>query len=173
MDLTKVLDWLKSSPKYLFPIALVTGLGLFSPSSVLDIFGLTSFVSQYRQYIGIVFLISMALILTEAILFAHRALSGWRQRSEVTKHRQELLQNLTLQEKSVLRNYITRKTKTAYFDLEDGVVGGLEAQGVIYRASNIGQLDRWAYNIQPWAWDYLTKNPHLLTSESVNSPEKS
>lgn len=46
--------------------------------------------------------------------------------------------------------------------MADGVVGGLEAQRILYRSSNVGDLDEWAYNIQPWAWEHLKSSPGLL-----------
>jgi hypothetical protein len=46
--------------------------------------------------------------------------------------------------------------------MADGVVGGLDER-VLYRASNLGQsVDYFAYNIQPWAWDYLNEHRKLL-----------
>jgi len=57
------------------------------------------------------------------------------------------------------------QTKTQYLDLENGVVRGLELDIVIYKASNIGQINTWAYNIQPWAWDYLNEHPESLLFE--------
>jgi len=162
MDVAKILDWLKSSPKYLFSIALVSGFGLFSPPFVLDIFGLTFFVTQYRPYFGIAFLISVATVLTEAILVVHRTVSARRLKSRVVKQQLQALHNLTGQEKLILLSYLNRKTKTAYLDPEDGVVCGLEAQGIIHRATAIGGMARSAYNIQPWAWDYIIDNPHLI-----------
>jgi len=44
------------------------------------------------------------------------------------------------------------------------VVNGLEIEKIVFKSSNIGQLDEWAYNIQPWAWDYLNNHPELLAS---------
>jgi hypothetical protein len=48
--------------------------------------------------------------------------------------------------------------------MHDGMVGGLQAERIIYRASSLGQsFDYFAYNIQPWAWEYLNKNRKLLS----------
>jgi hypothetical protein len=56
------------------------------------------------------------------------------------------------------------------------VVNGLEIKKVIFRASNIGDLDEWAYNIQPWAWEYLNDHPELFTlneKEILNDENRS
>lgn len=75
-------------------------------------------------------------------------------------------------EKEILRGYVHNSTTTLYFPMSDGVVGGLEAQRILYRSSNIGHLDEWAYNIQPWAWEYLNDHPELLdkVTNSSNLP---
>ncbi len=52
---------------------------------------------------------------------------------------------------------------TLCFHIEDGVAGGLVAKHILYRSSSIGgRLTGFAHNIQPWAREYLTDNPHLL-----------
>ena len=48
--------------------------------------------------------------------------------------------------------------------MADGVVGGLEGERVLYRASSLGcSVDYFAYNIQPWAWEYLNEHRKLLS----------
>jgi hypothetical protein len=43
------------------------------------------------------------------------------------------------------------------------VVGGLVAKAVLYQSSSVGRmLTGLAYNMQPWAREYLAQNPHLL-----------
>lgn len=172
IDFSKFLDWLKLSPRYLFPLALVTGFVLFMPDSVLDIFGVTAFVASYRGYIGIVFLISFALILTEATLLGYRKYSERRNKSKAAQTLETLLKNMTLDEKRILRQYTERNTKTAYFDMENGVVGGLEDHGIIYKATNVGRADRWAYNIVPAVWDYLQKHPEILSTSDNTTTNK-
>jgi len=53
--------------------------------------------------------------------------------------------------------------------MADGRVGGLEAEGIIFRSSNVGNIESWAYNLQPWAWDYLSAHPELLALEDANT----
>ncbi|MBU2802589.1 hypothetical protein HFV02_10085, partial [Acidithiobacillus caldus] len=54
-------------------------------------------------------------------------------------------------------------TRSCTLNNASGVVGGLVAEEIIYRSSSMGQFGAYfSYNIQPWAWDYLRKNPHLI-----------
>jgi hypothetical protein len=78
------------------------------------------------------------------------------------KGAKERLHNLTADEREILQNYIGNRTKTQELDIRSGVVNELENDFIIYRASNIGHLGGWAYNIQPWAWDYLNEHPELI-----------
>jgi hypothetical protein len=79
------------------------------------------------------------------------------------KQAEQRLHKLTEVEKKLLRGYIANQTRTQNFPIENGVVRGLEAEYIIYRAGSIGQLNSWPYNIQPWAWDYLNKHKGLLS----------
>ena len=81
----------------------------------------------------------------------------------------EILKNLTPVECKYLVNYVFKQTQTAYFAPSDGVVGGLESKGILYRSSNLGRVHKFAYNIQPWAYEQLRQNPQFLTSKLTES----
>jgi hypothetical protein len=63
-----------------------------------------------------------------------------------------------------LRGYIEDGTRTQDLPMHDGVVGGLQAERIIFRATVLSRgWDEFAYNIQPWAWEYLNKHRKLLS----------
>jgi hypothetical protein len=94
-----------------------------------------------------------------------RTLKRRKQRAKL-KSLQSELNNLSLEEKAVLASYIAHNTKTIHLGMNSGLAGGLEAAGIIFRSSNIGSMGTGiAYNIQPWAWDYLREHPELLYPE--------
>ncbi|MBI3319988.1 MAG: superinfection exclusion B family protein [Candidatus Omnitrophica bacterium] len=67
-----------------------------------------------------------------------------------------------------MRRYVEGKTRTQYFQIEDGVIQGLVAVDVLYRSAQVGHLlSGFAYNIQPWAWEYLNRHPDLLSGPDV------
>jgi hypothetical protein len=79
----------------------------------------------------------------------------------------ESLEELTEDEKTILRFYIHGKTKTNYLRYQDGVVQGLESKGIIYLASRRGNMFRgFAYNISKIAWDRLNEKRGLLSGET-------
>jgi hypothetical protein len=128
------------------------------------VFGLVGFVSQWRPYFGVAFLLSSALLLGTAVVSAWGVVNRKRTEAAFLRIRRERLHRLSEPEKEVLRGYIEGQTRTQYHSMSDGVVGGLEAERVLYRASSLSQsFDYFAYNIQSWAWEYLNKHRKLLS----------
>lgn len=163
MDVSKVFDWIKLKPKYLAPISVAGAATLFAPSWFIEKLGLQRLQTDFRLWVGIVFLISSVLLISHALStvwsFGTKKI---RERSNLGDM-QKRLHNLSAGEKKVLRGYILNNTKSQTLDYLDGVANGLEAAKVIFRAASIGSMwGGFAYNIQPWAWDYLNANPHLL-----------
>jgi hypothetical protein len=74
----------------------------------------------------------------------------------------ETLRNLTPKEKEVLRPYIEKESKSQYVEniRFRGEIVSLERAKIIYFAGAHG-LYR-IYNIEPWAFTYLTEHPELL-----------
>lgn len=68
MDIGRLVEWIKLSPRHLVPVSLFTGFVLFAPERWLAVFGLVDFVSQWRPYFGAVFLLSTALLLGAALV---------------------------------------------------------------------------------------------------------
>ncbi len=162
MDFSRLLDWIRLSPKYLLPIAIFTGFPLFAPVEWLDAFGITEMVERYRALFGLAFLASTTLLLSSGLTAIYEYVKQRRNQAQLTKQLQQRLHRLSEPEKEVLRGYIHNESTTRYLPMTDGVVSGLEAKKIIYRSSNVGHIEEWAYNIQPWAWEYLNSHPELL-----------
>ena len=156
---------LKLSPRYLLPVAIVTGFLTLGGETTLDSIGLKQIRHQYRPWISLAFLASTAVVVGHLVTEGSMHLKKRHEEREAQKNALRRLHNLTTVEKVILARYIDRQTRTQNLDVGSGVVNGLEHEGIIYRASQIGHLDRWPYNIQPWAWKYLNKHRHLLLVE--------
>jgi hypothetical protein len=164
MDLGKLVEWIKLSPKHLLPVSLFTGFTLFAPPEWLTAFGIVGLVSDYRPYLGAAFLLSAALLSSALIVTVQGQVASRRRQARRDKYMRQRLHNLAEPEKEILRGFLRNETRTQYLSMADGRVGGLEAEKIIFRSSNVGfSLDHWAYNIQPWAWEYLKKRPKLLS----------
>ena len=126
---------LKLSPRYLLPVAIVTGFLTLGTDHLLDSMGLKSIKSQFRPWISLFFLASTAVVvvhfLTEGSLYLRRMNEEW----ETMKRRRRRLHNLTPDEKRLLAGYIGRGTRSQNLNMMSGVVNGLAHEGVIYKAS--------------------------------------
>jgi hypothetical protein len=163
MDIGRLVEWIKLSPRHLLPLSLFTGFILFAPQRWLAAFGIAGFVSDYRPYIGVTFLLSTVLLISAAIVAGYGWAKQKRAEAALLRGRRERLHHLSESEKEILRGYIEDGTRTQYLPMHGGVVGGLQAERIIFRASSLSKsYDYFAYNIQPWAWEYLNKHPRLL-----------
>jgi len=166
----KLVEWIKLSPRYLLPLSLFTGFLLFAPAKWLFVFGLVGFVSDYRSWFGLAFLLSTALLLSAAIMAMWELAKRKWDASKLMSRWQRRLHNLSEREKDILRRYIEEETRTQYWQASDGVVGGLVDEQVLYRARNLSRMGGYfACNIQPWAWEYLNEHRKLLSEERPRS----
>lgn len=79
-------------------------------------------------------------------------------------HILETIKNqLTEQEKVILRYYVNENVRAYYFRLSNGAVGHLCNLGILYRASTISRGgDQFSFAIQDFVLDFLKKNPGVL-----------
>ena len=163
IDISKALEWFKLSPRNLTGLAIISGMYLLLGPRQLAYLGLMSINTQARPWIAVVFLVSVGLLL--AHLLSDLVTIGrkwWKQRMKSKSLKAEL-HKLSPEERAILATYVRRETKTLRLGINSGVAGGLEAAGIIYQSSSIGSMSTGiAYNIQPWAWDYLREHPELL-----------
>lgn len=161
---TTIIDYIRKVPvAFLVAILVTFGLVLFVPDKYAQILAIDTFRTQYRIYLGPAFL----LLLT---LFTARLYTQLAQRYtelKVIQERQKTLHYLTPEEKSYLAEFIYGELNSIYVGMEDGVMAGLRQKGITYLASNVGNvLDGFAFNLQPWARQYLQDNKHLLNGQA-------
>ncbi|MFZ5856510.1 MAG: super-infection exclusion protein B [Chloroflexota bacterium] len=158
----KITEWLKILPRYFFPIAIITGLFLFGPQYLTDAFGLTKPIQTNKIYLSIVFLFSASFVLYDWVTELVKLFRNILQKKRLIKIRNNKLQNLTTDEKIVLQKYIQSKEKVQYFSIRSGTVLLLEHNGILKRATTIGDIFFWPFMIENWAWNYLNKHKNLL-----------
>jgi hypothetical protein len=152
-DSSKIFDWIKLSSRQVLAAAIATALFLFLPDHLAKALGLAGIRELLRPVAGAILLISIG------VLIAHAAwtFGGWL-RAQL--HRAS---DLTIAEQEFLKPYLLDDTRSRVASVSDGVARELRQEGILRVSSQISTiLDRFPYNIQPWAWDYLIKNPHLV-----------
>ncbi|MEL4240041.1 superinfection exclusion B family protein [Shewanella xiamenensis] len=163
IDAKQVFDWLKLSGKQAFILCVITSILLFSGDELLSKLALVDAKKSLQIWIGLVWLISVSILVAEIIFPVVKWASQKVKWHFNLKRYQQRLHDLTIEEKELLSEYIDRNTRTTSIKYSNGVAKELEAAMVIRRASNMAHYhDVFPYNIQPWAWEYLTKNPELL-----------
>lgn len=163
IEAKQVFDWLKLSGKQAFILCAITSILLFSGDELLSKLALVEAKHNLQIWIGLVWLLSVSILLAEIVFPAFKWAVQKIKRHFNLKKYQQRLHNLTIEEKALLSEYIDRNTRTTSIECSNGVAKELESAMVIRRASNMAHYhDVFPYNIQPWAWEYLTKNPGLL-----------
>ncbi|MFK3660043.1 superinfection exclusion B family protein [Scandinavium sp. NPDC088450] len=157
---TGLLDFFRKIPTALL-VAITCGLSLilFLPESLAAKVAVDGFRKEYRNFIGPAFLLAVSFLVARVYQFFHD-LYGDRQRQKV---RISYLEKLTPEEKGYLWSYIIDGENSLMCGPDDGVMGGLVAKRITYRAANVGSMiDGFAFNLQPWAREHLQSNTHLL-----------
>lgn len=166
-----MLEWVKfifDALKQVGGYAPVSVLGassilLFVPNIWLAKINVLAFKTQNAETIGLAFVVSLVAVVIQAILWVKN--NPWASH-QARKNMEKRFSNLTDKERQLLWGYIFGCTRTQYFPYQDGVVQGLVHAKVIYLASQVStRWYRFPFNIQPWAYDYLRKHPHLLLDD--------
>ena len=160
----------QTSPVIFSGLAIASGIVLFGNGQLINTIGLDEFRASNKSYIGGCFVLSLSIVFAQTITglfgFAKAQIAKKQKRRKKEKameSRKADLVNLTPDEKAYLAPYVLGELTTQYFLMEDGTKGSLEARGILYRASSMGDMvTGWAYNIQPWAKEHLQNNPNLL-----------
>jgi hypothetical protein len=157
---TAFAEYFRKIPAAFFVAVLaVLGLVLFLPEQYAKILAVDTFRSQYRAFIGPAFLLVLAFGVARLFTW----LAGAYAQKRFVKERNELLHKLTPEEKGYLVPYIQNEQNSVYVGMDDGVMAGLRKKGVTYLAANMGDvLNGFAFNLQPWAREYLQSNLQLL-----------
>jgi hypothetical protein len=163
-NLSGISDLIKLQPKYLIGISIATGVLLFGTDTVvLKGIGLVEFTDKYRVWIGVTFLIVTSLLVAHFVDDIRKLISGKRTERQVLAYGKKYLKALTPDEKKILKKYIEENTKTQNLNYTDGTVQELNNANIIYMSSSLSKFHTiFPFNIQPWAWEYLNKNKHLV-----------
>ena len=158
--LTGLADYFRKVPAaFLVAIVFVLALILFIPEKHASKLAVDGFREKYRVFLGPALLLTVSFCAARIYMFC---IQGHNQRKAL-KAKQESLHKLTPEEKGYLVPFIQGQQNSIYVGMDDGIMAGLRAKGITYLAANMGNLlDGFAFNLQPWAREYLGQNTHLL-----------
>lgn len=164
---TDIIEYLRTIPAaFLFAIGFVLALILFLPEEYARVIAVDGFRTEYRVFLGPMLLFVIAIGAARAYTAIIKLFSNIR----ASKQRQNLLHKLTPEEKGYLVPYIEEQKTSIYVGIDDGIMSGLRARGITYNPTNAGDLlNGIAFNLQPWAREYLNNHQELL-NDYVGQP---
>jgi hypothetical protein len=144
----------------------LSGVVLFSGDGLISTLGLNELLAAWRPWVGVAFLVSTSLLFANVVAAVGRWIrKRWRWAASARNLRRRL-HNLAADEQELLARFLLERRKCLRFPVRDGVSQGLAAANILYRSSNVGDLlGGWDFSMQPWAWEHLNANPHLVLSD--------
>jgi hypothetical protein len=82
--------------------------------------------------------------------------------NRILRRKKKRLQALTPPERQLLWHYFEHQTNTLTLDIMAPIVARLLADDFLVRVSQVGRGFEFPIGIQPWVWEHLNKNAHLL-----------
>lgn len=156
------LEWLKTPAHYFLPLLAASFFGLFAPLDLMKFIGIEVWRAEGKPYLGSVFVVSLSIVVCFYASEAIKWLIDKYRKYLSIRSAQTRLKSLTPEEQKRLAGYLKDNTRTQQFGVEDGVMFGLAEADIIYPAISQANGDDFPFNIRPWAWEYLNKNPHLV-----------
>jgi hypothetical protein len=156
----KAIDWIKS-PRQFGTVFVASLALLLLPSSWIHRLALGEF-QRYRGWVAIAAFVSGAALLVTLITKLWGLSTATLEKRSAAKEKENYLRTLSPGERFILAKYLSAETETQYLEVEDGTVGALLSKEIIYRGADVGRWTTFAFNIEPWAKEYLAKHPDVL-----------
>ena len=136
--LSKIPDITKLPTKFLVWVASISGLYLFLPEIALEKLHLSNFPPEYKAYVGLTLVASLAYLFVNALGWLWRLINrGWQKRRH-TKMVTQALQQLDKEEVAVLREFLIQGQHVIELPIDHPTVAGLLNVHVLEQASRSG-----------------------------------
>lgn len=159
----------------IFIVACICWSIVIIPVNIWQSMGLLNLWNLFRPWIfGVGLLATIWLVSGGVYDLAKLGIKKWSEKRESNikkSAREQLLLSSSRVEKEVLTRYIAEDTTTLAFEMRDGIVNGLIAKGILYRASQGTNPMSYDFdtNIQNWVWDYIKNHPEFLQDVTTNT----
>ena len=163
----KTFDNFKKITPALVAIALLTGMILFLPESILDKMALSNLPDLWNKVIGLTFLLSVALIITLVVFSIISRIRDKRQTKRLRENLKKNLKRLSPRQKSIVVQLLHSEDKTISLDKNSGDTIYLVNSLFIYmpqQAFTLGWNNEMilTYVPQPWLLDLFNDEPELF-----------
>ncbi|MFC0234121.1 superinfection exclusion B family protein [Vagococcus entomophilus] len=163
-----ITDILNLPVKIMSALALASGLMLLLPSKFLAKLHLTSFINKYGFIIGLVFVVSLAILIVTLLIQTFNFVSNKRKMKWFYKTAEKRLRKLSPYEICIVLSLFENENYTNLLPINDGAVKKIENEIIIgkvttlYMISNLNTA-KIPYLLQPWVVNELKEKPDLLT----------
>lgn len=161
-----ISDFFKLPNKIFAALALTTGAVLFLPEKYIEKIYLSSLKSSFGSILGIVFVISLSILIISLVMSLYQVINHRRRSRIVIQRGKRLLETMNNYQKEIVTTLYRQKNYTFNLPVNDGAVQQLEQSLIIGKATNQYPVDlqnpKFPYFLQPWAIDYIKDHPDLL-----------
>ncbi len=163
----KTFDNFKKITPALVAVAILSGLIIFLPKSVLAKMNLDELPVLWNRIIGIVFLLSIAMIVTIAIFSVISDVSAKRRNKRIRENLKKKLLTLSPRQKAIVLQVLRSEDKTIELDKNSGDTIYLVNNLFLYmpqQAFTLGWNNEMilTYVPQPWLLELYNEEPELF-----------
>lgn len=163
-----ILDILNLPVRILSALALASGFLLLLPANFLNVLHLISFINKYGFIIGLVFIVSLAILIVTLIIQIFNFISNKRKLNLFYKTAEKRLRKLNPYEICIVLSLFENKNYTNLLPINDGAVNKIESELIIGKLTNQYMVSnpntaKFPYMLQPWVVNELEDKPALFT----------
>ncbi|MED4016291.1 superinfection exclusion B family protein [Sutcliffiella cohnii] len=148
-------------------LSLASGILLFSSTTILEKMFMIDFRDNYGFIIGIVFIVSLSILIVNLIYKIAKSISDARAKKYFYETAEKRLLKLNNYQKAIIYELYQQDNRTLPLPLHDGAVLELEQHIMIGKATTqymVSDLNNasFPYLLHPWVVDELINKPGLL-----------
>jgi hypothetical protein len=171
----KIGDFLKLPTKYFGLVAIVTGAVLLLPEKILERLHIDKIPPPYGTILGIVFLMSIGLVVVNSLSWMAARFQRYRQISQRREFLRESVNKLDDAERAVLREFFLHGQTTIQLPFDHPVIAGMMTCGILQPVGRFGRHSRagmmFSFRISDSADEFITSDVLGLTQYLTDGPE--
>ena len=163
----KTFDNFKKITPAMVAIAILSGLILFLPEDILKKMSLNDLPERWKQIIGIVFLLSIALIGTLLLFSFLSHIMSKNKNIRLKKNLKDKIKTLSPRQKEIIKQLLRSEDKTISLDKNSGDTIYLLNNLFLYMPQQVASVG-WnnemilTYTPQPWLLELYNEEPDLF-----------
>lgn len=163
----KTFDNFKKITPAMVAIAILSGLILFLPEDILKKMSLNDLPERWKQIIGIVFLLSIALIGTLLLFSFLSHIMSKNKNIRLKKNLKDKIKTLSPRQKEIIKQLLRSEDKTISLDKNSGDTIYLLNNLFLYMPQQVASVGRnneiiLTYTPQPWLLELYNEEPDLF-----------